>query len=64
VGDMVNTPITQNCPVISVNYLRELIKTRDSDGNVKEWKASEVVRVKQAQMQAQPDDDSDDIVDD
>ena len=64
VGDMVNTPITQNCPVISVNYLRELIKTRDSDGNVKEWKASEVIRVKQAQMQAQPDDDSDDIVDD
>lgn len=64
VGDMVNTPETKNTPVISVNYLRELIKTRDNDGNIQEWTNEEVLRVKEAKMQVQPDDDSDDIVDD
>ena len=64
VGDMVNTPSTKNSPVIGVNYLQELIKTRDSDGNTKEWKASEVIRVKEMKIKAQPDDDSDDVVDD
>ena len=61
---MVNTPSTKNSPVIGVNYLQELIKTRDSDGNIKEWKASEVIRVKEMKIKAQPDDDSDDVVDD
>lgn len=64
VGDMVNTPQTKNTPVISVNYLRELIKTRDNDGNIQEWKNEEVLRVREAKMQVQPDDDSDDVVDD
>lgn len=64
VGDRVNTPDEKNRPVIGVNYLRELIKTKDTEGNVKEWKASDVIRVKEMKMKPQPDDDSDDVIDD
>lgn len=45
-GDIVSTPTCSSCKVISVDYLREIIKTADGD-SFDEWEASKVKKVKE-----------------
>ncbi len=47
VGDIVKTPTCGGCKVISVDYLRELVKTQNKEEDIiEEWKANEVKKIK------------------
>ena len=46
VGEKVKTPTCGCCKVISVNYLRQIVKTEAQDKELpEEWKATDVVRI-------------------
>lgn len=46
VGDIVETPSCSDCKVISVDYIREMVKTTSKDEVFENWNNSDVKRVK------------------
>lgn len=64
VGDVVNTPKCPGCKVISVDILRERIKTIDKEDSIEEWDAKDLVRVSKHKEVVTAADLSDDVVDD
>ena len=50
VGDEVRTPTCGCCKVVSVNYLRQIIKTESVDKEIPdEWDVKEIVKLKNNQ---------------
>ena len=64
VGDIVDTPRCKGCKVINADILRERIKTIDSEENIEEWDAKDLVKVSAHQEEVTADDLTDDIKDD
>lgn len=64
VGDIVDTPRCKGCKVINADILRERIKTIDSEENIEEWDAKDLVKVSVHQEEVTADDLTDDIKDD
>lgn len=46
VGDIVDTPTCSECKVISVDYIREIVKTTNNEEAYQNWHSSEVKRSK------------------
>jgi len=63
VGDIVNTPKCNNCRIISVDFLRERIKTIDSEEKIDEWEAKEVIKVQSHKEEVTEKDLTDDVID-
>ncbi|MDD3170722.1 MAG: stage 0 sporulation family protein [Bacilli bacterium] len=63
VGDIVNTPKCQNCRVISVDFLRERIKTIDNEEKIDDWEAKEVEKVSSHKEVISENDLTDDVID-
>lgn len=61
VGDIVDTPKCKGCKVIDVNFLKETLKTIDSENNVDDWNAKDVVKVKGHVEESNDDDLTDDV---
>lgn len=65
VGDLVQTPTCGCCKVISVDLLREIVKTKSDDSeNVEVWQASELVKIKSTEEVVDPKDLTDDVIED
>lgn len=64
VGDIVKTPKCDNCKVISVDFIKELIKTVDNEEKVEEWKAADVIKISSHKEVISEKDLTDDIIDD
>lgn len=62
VGDIVDTPKCKGCKVIDVNFLKEVIKTIDSEENIEVWEAKDVVKVESHVEEVSNDDLTDDIL--
>ena len=61
VGDIVDTPKCKGCKVVDVNFLKETLKTIDSENNIDDWNAKDVVKVKGHVEESSDDDLTDDI---
>lgn len=65
VGDLVKTPTCSCCKVISVDLLREIVKTASEDGEELEvWRADELVKIKSQEEVITPEDLTDDVNED
>ena len=65
VGDLVKTPTCSCCKVISVDFLKEIVKTARDDGETIEvWKASELEKISSTEEVINPEDLTDDVNDD
>lgn len=63
VGDLVKTPTCGGCcKVVSVDYLKEMIKITNDD-KVEEWPAKDLVKVKSYREKINPEDLTDDVND-
>ncbi|HEY8396083.1 MAG TPA: stage 0 sporulation family protein [Bacilli bacterium] len=62
VGDLVKTPNCEICKVVSVDYLREIIKTA-KDEKIEIWQASELEKVQSHVQEDNPNDLTDDVID-
>jgi cell fate regulator YaaT (PSP1 superfamily) len=62
-GDMVKTPTCNICKVVGVDYMREMIKTIKDD-QIEVWQANELVKLQSHQQEDNPEDLTDDIVED
>lgn len=60
-GDLVKTPNCEVCKVVGVDYLRELIKV-DKEEAVEVWHASELEKVRSHVQEENPDDLTDDVI--
>lgn len=60
VGDMVATPCCEGCKVISVDYLRGIIRTEGKDG-LDVWGEQDIKKMKAAEIKEEVDDGSDGI---
>lgn len=63
VGDIVNTPTTNNCKVVSVDYLREMIKVIDHQNNIEEYPAKDLVKIVSHHEEVSESDLTDDVDD-
>lgn len=63
VGDTVKTPTCECCRVVSVDFLREIVKTENGD-KLEVWQAKDLVKIKGHEETESPDDLTDDVVDD
>ncbi|MGD9605436.1 MAG: stage 0 sporulation family protein [Bacilli bacterium] len=62
VGDMVKTPTCENCRVVNVDLLREMVKTINGD-NIEVWQAKDLVKLTEHKEDVKPEDLTDDVVD-
>ncbi|HNZ50142.1 MAG TPA: stage 0 sporulation family protein [Bacilli bacterium] len=62
VGDMVKTPTCDGCKVVSVDLLREIVKTANGD-NIEVWQAKDLVKLSGHEEDVKPEDLTDDVVD-
>jgi cell fate regulator YaaT (PSP1 superfamily) len=62
VGDLVKSPTCGCCKVISVDLLREIVRTANDD-KIEVWEAKELVKIKSNQEAVKPEDLTDDIRD-
>ena len=60
VGDLVKSPTCDCCKVISVDYLREIVRTA-SDEKIEVWEAKDLVKIKAHQEVIKPEDLTDDV---
>ena len=63
VGDIVDTPKCKNCRVISVDFLKERLRTIDREEKIDEWEAKEVVKIQAHKEEVSAKDLTDDIID-
>jgi cell fate regulator YaaT (PSP1 superfamily) len=63
VGDTVKSPTCECCRVVSVDFLREIVKT-DNGEKVEVWQAKDLVKIQGHEEAESPDDLTDDVVDD
>ncbi|NLD26310.1 MAG: hypothetical protein GX661_03010, partial [Acholeplasmataceae bacterium] len=61
VGDLVKTPSCPCCKVISVDLLREIVRTANED-KIEVWRADELVKIKAHHEEESPDDLTDEII--
>jgi len=61
VGDVVKTPTGCNCKVVSVDYLREVIRVENKD-KVEVWAAEELEKIESHYEEENPDDLTDDVI--
>lgn len=65
VGDLVKTPTCSCCKVVSVDLLKEIVRTLKDDGETVEvWKASELVKLQSTEEVINPEDLTDDVNED
>lgn len=65
VGDLVQTPTCSCCKVVSVDLLREIVKTaRDDAEEIEVWHADELVKLKSTEEVINPADLTDDVNED
>lgn len=65
VGDLVQTPTCGCCKVISVDLLKELVRTKSDDKEeVEVWEAKDLVKIKSNEEVVNPEDLTDDVNDD
>lgn len=65
VGDIVQTPTCGCCKVISVDLLKELVRTKSDDkDDVEVWEAKDLVKIKSSDETVNPADLTDDVNDD
>lgn len=53
VGDIVATPTCPGCKVISVDYLREIIKTEKPEEGFEQWPANQIQKIKSAKKEVE-----------
>ncbi|HKM30198.1 MAG TPA: regulatory iron-sulfur-containing complex subunit RicT [Bacilli bacterium] len=63
IGDIVDTPKCKNCRVISVDFLKERLRTIDREEKIDEWEAKEVVKVQAHKEEVSAKDLTDDVND-
>lgn len=63
VGDLVKTPTCSCCKVVGVDILREIIRTANDD-QVEVWDANEVIKIKGQKEEENPEDLTDDVIED
>lgn len=65
VGDLVQTPTCGCCKVVSVDLLREIVKTKNDDNDTVEvWQADELVKLNSTEEVIDPKDLTDDVIED
>lgn len=65
VGDIVKTPTCNCCKVVSVDLLKEIVRTSKDDGETVEvWKASELIKLQSTEEIINPEDLTDDVNED
>jgi cell fate regulator YaaT (PSP1 superfamily) len=61
VGDLVKTPTCPCCKVVSVDLLREIVRTANED-KIEVWQAQELVKIKSYREEENPADLTDEII--
>lgn len=65
VGDLVKTPTCGCCKVVSVDLLREIVRTKSDDkDDIEVWQAKELVKLKATEEKVRPEDLTDDVIED
>lgn len=65
VGDLVQTPTCSCCKVVSVDLLKEIVKTKnDNSDNIEVWEAKEIVKIQSTEEAVDPRDLTDDVNED
>lgn len=65
VGDLVKTPTCSCCKVVSVDLLKEIVRTKSDDSeNIEVWEAKDLVKIKSTEEVIDPKDLTDDVNED